>query len=109
MLGGILTQQVRAQVSSDVAAKRIAQEYGVDVLRVRAGELDGTPVWLITVMTPGGNFNSAFQVTTLAVDRMTGALVPAFRQGVNGATGTGTDVGTRMDLRPDAARSGTWR
>ena len=83
MLGGISTQHAHAQVSAEAAGTGVAQEYGVDVLRVRAGDLNGTPVWLVTVMVPGGNFNSAFQVTTLAVDRMSGALVPAFRQVAN--------------------------
>ncbi len=109
VLGGIPTQRAHAQVGVDAAASRIAEEYGVEVLRTRAGELDGKPVWLITVMRQGGDFNSAFQVTTLAVDRMSGALVPVYRHGESGAIGTGTDVDTRSDLRPDAARSGTWR
>ena len=98
-----------AQVSQDQAAARIAEEYGVEVLRVRPGEIDGKPVWLVTVMKPGGAYNTAFQVSTLAVDQASGDLVPAFRQGSSGAVGNATPRGTRIDRRPDASRSGTWR
>lgn len=98
-----------AQVSQDQAAAGIAEEYGVEVLRVRPGEIDGKPVWLITVMQPGGTYNTAFQVTTLAVDQASGDLVPAFRQGPSGAVGNATPRDIRTDRRPDASRSGTWR
>jgi hypothetical protein len=98
-----------AQVTSDKAAQDIARAYGVQVLQVRPGEVGGKAVWLVTAMTPGGNFNDAFQVNTLAVDRSSGALVPAFRQGPSGATGTAEAPELRGDRRPDAARSGTWR
>ena len=98
-----------AQVTEEAAAAQIRTEYGVEVLRVRAGTVDGRPVWLITVMKPGGTSNSAFQVTTLAVDQATGDLVPAYRHGRHGAEGSGDSVDTRLDLRPDNMRTGTWR
>ena len=40
---------------------------------------DGRAVFLVTVMNPGGDFNEAFQVTTLAVDVETGKLVSGYR------------------------------
>ena len=98
-----------AQIAENEAAARVAGEYDVEVLRVHPGDVDGTPVWLVTVMNPGGDFNTAFQVTTLAVDRASGALVPAYRHGASGVSGTGSAVGGRPDLRPDAMRSGVWR
>ena len=107
--GTLAAVPAQAQVSKDQAAASIAQEFDVKVLRVRPGEIDGTPVWLVTVMNPGGTYNTAFQVTTLAVDQASGALVPAFRQGPNGARGTGSSIDTRSDIRPDSSRSGTWR
>ena len=99
----------QAQVGREQAAARIAEDYGVEVLRVRPGEIDGQAVWLVTVMQPGGDFNTAFQVTTLAVDQVSGELVPAYRQGTSGALGTAVPRGVRNDRRPDASRSGTWR
>lgn len=73
-----------AAVTEAEAAKSVAEAYDVRVLRVREGRIDGREVWLVTVMNPGGDFNEAFMVTTLAVDRQTGELVPAFRHGPSG-------------------------
>jgi len=98
-----------AQVSADKAAQDVARTYGVEVLRVRPGEVGIRAVWFVTVMNSGGNFNEAFQVTTLAVDRASGELLPAFRHGLSGSTGNAEAVDMRGDRRPDAARSGTWR
>lgn len=75
-----------AAVSEAEAAKLIAERYAVEVLRVRAGEQDGRRVWLVTVMQPGGNRNSAFQVHVLAVDRESGELVPSFQHHSSGYT-----------------------
>lgn len=57
-------------------ADRIAKEYGVKVLKTAEGQEDGKPVLFVTVMNEGGNFNNAFQVSTLAVDPATGELIP---------------------------------
>ena len=101
---------VAAAVSSEAAARKVAEQYSVEVLRVRAAVLDNTPVWLVTVMKGGSNNNDAFQVTTLAVDQETGELVPAFRHGANGfSLPEGQGRGTRLEQRPEAMRSGTWR
>ena len=101
---------VAAAVSSDEAARKVAAEYSVKVLRVRAAVLDNTPVWLITIMMPGSDNNDAFQVNTLAVDQESGELVPAFRHGANGfSPPEGQARGTRLEQRPEAMRSGVWR
>ncbi len=99
-----------ALMSEAEVSRMIAEAYGVRVLRVRAARRGETWVWLVTVMNPPGDFNEAFQVNTLAVDQDTGALVSAFRHlrsgyDLPGHSGRGDKVG----LRPDAARSGTWR
>lgn len=75
-----------AAVSGDAASQQIAERFGVEVLRVRPGEIDGRPVWLLTVMQSGGDRNNAFQVHTLAVDRESGELVPSFRHHADGVT-----------------------
>ena len=77
----LLAGPAQAQVTADMAKRQIEEAYGVEVLKVREGELDGRAVWLVTVMNPGGDFNEAFMVTTLAVDRETGQLVSTFRAG----------------------------
>jgi hypothetical protein len=107
--GTLAVAPARAQIDKDQAAANIARDFDVEILRVRPGEIDGTQVWFVTVIRPGGNYNTAFQVTTLAVDQASGELVPAFRHGPNGAVGTASPVDTRIDRRPDSSRSGTWR
>jgi len=73
-----------AAVSDSAAAKQIAERYNVEVLKTRAGKVDGRDVWLVTVMQPGGNRNNAFQVHVLIVDRETGELVPSFQHHSSG-------------------------
>ena len=100
----------QAAVSSEEAGRKVAAQFSVEVLRVRAAVLDSTPVWLVTVMTPGGDNNDAFQVNTLAVDQDSGALIPSFRHGTSGYDLPGTlDRSTRIEQRPEASRSGAWR
>lgn len=81
-----LLPAAQAAVSQEAAAKSIAERYGVQVLKVRAGERDGRKVWLVTVMQPGGNSNGAFQVHLLAVDQESGELVPSFQHRTSGYT-----------------------
>ncbi len=79
-----------AAMSEDQVRAAITRDHGVEVLRIRADTLDGRAVFLVTVMNPGGNFNEAFQVNTLAVDAETGRLVPQFRHNPSGHTFSGT-------------------
>ena len=76
----------RAQALMDEAAVRVALEdiYGVRVLRLEADYRDGVDVFVARVMNPGGDFNEAFQVSVLVVDRRTGMLVPQFRHAPSG-------------------------
>ena len=73
-----------AQVGAEAAATKIAERYGVEVLKVQPGEADGRKVWLLTVMQPAGSGNATFQVNHLAVDQESGALVPSFRHRTQG-------------------------
>ena len=68
------------RLTAEAAARQVAETYGVEPLRVREMRLeDGSLAYAVTVMTPGGNSNDAFLVTTLLVDARTGELVPQFR------------------------------
>lgn len=112
VLALVLRPGAAAALTKEEAERKVAEAYGVEVIskKTRAGEIDGRPVWFLTVMNPGGDFNAAFQVTTLAVDRDSGELVPAFRHRPSGYELPG--AGSRDDkdsLRPDAARTRTWR
>lgn len=72
---------------SDAEARRaIADSYGAEVLRVEATERDGVPVFILKVMNPAGDFDEAYQVNVLVMNRQTGQLVPQFRHRSSGAT-----------------------
>ncbi len=73
-----------AAMSGDQVKAKIAKEFGVKVLKVRPAKADGRKVYVVTVMNPGGDFNEAFQVSTLTVDAETGKLVPGFRHRASG-------------------------
>ncbi len=99
-----------AAMSGEEAAAKIEAAYGVEALRVRGGTVGGAQVWLITVMKPGADSNDAFQVTTLAVDKASGELVPAYRHGPHGTIPAEDAFATQIEQRPSALRSGlTWR
>lgn len=70
--------------TADQAGKQVAKSFGVQVLKVRPGKIDGRKVFLVTVMNPKGDFNEAFQVSTLVVDAATGKLVSGFRHRPSG-------------------------
>ncbi len=111
-LAFLLRPDAAAALTQKEAERKVAEAYGVEVIakKTRAGEIDGRAVWFLTVMNPGGDFNTAFQITTLAVDRDSGELVPAFRHRSSGYELSGADSrGDKDGLRPDAARSRTWR
>ncbi len=73
-----------AQVTAGQASRQFAETYGVQVLKVRTGEIGGKRVYLLTVMNPTGDFNEAFQVNTVAVDANTGNLIAGFRHRASG-------------------------
>jgi hypothetical protein len=99
-----------AAVSAEEAGSMIAEAYGVEVLQVREGEIDSRPVWLVVTMVPGGNSNAAFMVSTLAVDRDTGEIVPSFRHGPSllqvPPTGSGFNL---TEEAPVKVRTRVWR
>lgn len=78
-----------AAMSADEVKTRIEKEYGVQVLKVTPVERDGAKSYAVTVMNPGGDFNTAFMVTTLEVDAETGRLVPQFRHLESGIVDAG--------------------
>jgi hypothetical protein len=99
-----------AQVSEQEAANKVAEEYGVEVLKTREDEVDGEAVWLVTVMEPGGNTNSAFRVATLAINKTTGQLVPAFQHRSSGYRLPGSEGGVpRSANQPLNMQQGIWR
>lgn len=89
----------QAAMSAGQAKASIEQQYDVKVLKIANSTLAGKPVYLLTIMSPGGASNSAFQVNRLAVDRKTGKLVSGVRHlpsGYDHAAGAGANVPNRQ-------------
>lgn len=63
-------------LSPDEVGRRIAEEFGVDVLEVtRAETEEGREAYAVRVMNPPGNYNAAFAVSVLLVDPSSGELL----------------------------------
>jgi hypothetical protein len=101
---GVSAADAAATFSKEEAAvaKKLEDAYGVRVLRIRSGDVDGTAVYIVTVMNPAGDFNAAFQVTTLAVGKSSGALISQYRQ-----TPTGQRRSGAASRNPSGDISGT--
>ena len=99
-----------AEMSADEAGRAVADEFGVDVLKVEAGIEDKARVYLVTFMTPGGDFNGAFQVGTVMVDAATGSLVSQFRHLPSGYRLSGASSYEESAGPADSAQRGVvWR
>lgn len=109
LAGCVFSGSAVAQVTDLEAIRQVEESYGVEVLGVRASEIDERAVWLVTFMVPGGNSNAAFMVSSLAIDQQTGDLVPSFRHHASGYDVPGGQRDDKVGLRPEAMRSGTWR
>ncbi len=90
-----LAQQLMSQ---DAATKAVEQAYDVQVIRIEAGSKDGSRFFTVRVINLAGDFNEAFMVSELVIDRRTGKLIPQFRQGQNGVESSGPG---RRDVRGD--------
>ena len=86
LLGAMLVMPLPtvAAMSADQVSAKITKAFGVKVLRTRRGQADGRRVYVVTIMNPGGDFNTAFQINTLFVDADTGKLVSGFRHRASG-------------------------
>lgn len=88
-------------LSPDAAGERLAQRFGVKILRVTPIERAGRDLYAVVVMNPGGNFNEAFKVSTLVVDAETGDLVAQFRP-----ENSGYDLPQAANRQPPADEGG---
>lgn len=89
-------------MSKEAVTTSVEKAHGVKVLRIEEADHNGTPIYLVTVMNPAGDFNAAFQVTRLAVDRASGNLVSQYRTTPTGQVHSGAETRT-----PTADGSGT--
>lgn len=70
----------QAELTNQQVMEKIEQDFGVKVLKVQPAKDIGGNVLAVTVMNPPGDFNEAFQINTLAVDKRSGELVPVEAQ-----------------------------
>ena len=92
-------RDVLGAMSAKEARASVERQYGVKVLKITNINFAGKKVFLLTVMSPGGDSNSAFQVNRLAVDPDTGKLVSGFRHRSSGydyAEGDGANEANRQ-------------
>lgn len=90
MLAGAVATPAAAEVSANDVKAAIETEFAAEVLEIVETEGPAGPAYLVTVMNSGGNFNSAFRVTQLMVDRRTGRLLSSFRHLAAGYELSGT-------------------
>jgi uncharacterized membrane protein YkoI len=65
----------RPALSEEEVRSLVREGLGVEVLKAETVERDGRQVYALTVMNPPGDYNGAFMVRTLLVDRTTGGLL----------------------------------
>lgn len=99
-----------AQMSEQQLRAGIEKTYGVRILKMKPGMVAGRKAYLATAMNPGGAFNEAFQVNTIAIDAATGKLISGFRHQSSGLV-ENQSPSYRTGRQPtDSFRQGfTWR
>lgn len=85
-------------LTPDEVGRKVAADWGVEVLKVRSLRVDSQDVVAVTVMSPAGSFNGALGVTTLLADAATGQLVPQFRHNVSGYSLPAVQPGPQRDI-----------
>ncbi len=96
-------------MSESRARAMIEETYGVQVLSVEEIGKDGRQVFIVKVMNPPGDFNEAFQVNTLVIDRQTGSLVSQFRHLPAGHQMSAPGIGNAGEASGEALRRGLKR
>ena len=108
IIAGGTPQEAHAAMSEQEARASVEREFGVKVLKIGKVELGGKPVYLLTVMSPGGNANAAFQVNRLALDPETGRLVSGFRHLSSGYDNAEGARANEADRQPAEALRQRW-
>ncbi len=72
LAAGLFAPQASAAMSQDEVRSALESQYPVKVLKITEDTENDKPVYRVTMMFEGGNFNSAFQVNTIVVDAETG-------------------------------------
>ena len=108
IIAGATPRDAFGAMSAQQARASIEQQYGVKVLKITNTRFAGKAVFLLTIMSPGGDTNSAFQVNTLAVDPDTGRLVSGFRHRRSGYDYVGGDGSNETNRQPTGVLRQGW-
>jgi uncharacterized membrane protein YkoI len=76
---GIAALPSAAAMTADQIKKQVESVSGGKVLKIEPREVGTLKGYAVTIMNPGGNTNSAFQVYTVIVDAENGTIVPEHR------------------------------
>lgn len=99
-----------ANYSAEEASAKIAEQYGVEVLRTQTEWTSQGKSYLLTVMRPEGLRNGAMGVHRLRVKASTGDLMLAFRHNQSGYELPGAASKVPNKHGPEAARRASpWR
>jgi hypothetical protein len=85
-------------LTPDELGRKVAEQWQVDLVRVRPVTVEGQDGLAVTVMKPGGSFNGALGVATILVDPATGELMRQFRHGASGYSLPDTLPGPQPDI-----------
>ena len=106
----LLAPPAQAAMTEEQVSAKVAKDLGVKVLRVRPGKAAGQSVFLVTIMNPGGDFNAAYQVNTVAVSTESGMLLSRFRHLASGLDGNAAPIYNADRQATDSMQSGVvWR
>ena len=80
----LLAGQGHAAMTEAEVKQSVEQTYNVRVLGIKRIEHGGGPAFRVTFMNPGGDFNTAYQVSSIVIDVETGQLIARFRHRSSG-------------------------
>lgn len=92
--------QASAAMTEEQVRQAVERAYSVTVLRIQRVEHAGREAFRVTIMNPGGDSNTAYQVNTIAIDAETGELIPQFRH-----RASGYDENTAPRFEPNRQRT----
>jgi len=97
-----------AMTQSQITAA-IEKLYDVRVLKIYADKENDKSLFRVKVMYNGGDWNTAFQVTTIVIDAETGERVAQFKHQSSGRSLPGNYDSMPNRQPPDALRRHIWR
>ncbi|MEQ8504383.1 MAG: hypothetical protein RIB80_03590 [Rhodospirillales bacterium] len=75
LIASAIAGTASAAITAAETGQQVAKKFGVEVLRITPMTQRGRDAFVVKVMTPGGDTNSAFQINTLVIDANTGERI----------------------------------